>query len=319
MFDEFARCRLALYGAIFFAFMGFGGRITGIEPLNNQFFAFALWTYILLADNLAYRINAGSTLVSRPEEFFYLAAWSVGLAALAELLNLRLEAWQYLNQPSDLPLRWTGRVAAWAGVLPSLFVTADLFRAFNFFRGLKSRRFEISPRLSKGLYLSGGVLAALALALPRQAWPLGVPAVFLLAEALNLKLGLPSLLRDLAGGLPGKPLRLASAGLACGLLWSWWNKAAGAFWLYNLPGWLQPAPWLIYAGFPLLALSAYSLHSLASWLRAGKGWEGTPWTMPGKPPHPAYLWGAAALIIINSYIALLAVDASTVRLYLGWL
>ena len=36
MFDEFARCRLALYGAIFFAFMGFGGRITGIEPLNNQ-------------------------------------------------------------------------------------------------------------------------------------------------------------------------------------------------------------------------------------------------------------------------------------------
>ena len=75
MFDEFARCRLALYGAIFAAFMGFGGRITGIEPLNNQFFAFALWTYILLADNLAYRFNASSTLVSRPEEFFYLAAW----------------------------------------------------------------------------------------------------------------------------------------------------------------------------------------------------------------------------------------------------
>jgi hypothetical protein len=319
MFDEYARCRLALYAAIFFAFLGFGGRLTGLEPLNNQFFAFALWTYVLLADNLAYRFNASSTLVSRPGEFLYLAAWSVGLAALAELLNLRLAAWHYLNQPSDLSLRWTGRLAAWAGVLPSLFVTADLFRTFNFFRGLKSRRFELSAGLARNLALAGAALAALALALPRAAWPLLVPAVFLLAEALNLKLGLPSLVRDLAGGLPGKTLRLAAAGLACGLLWNWWNEAAGAAWQYSLPAWLQPAPWLSYAGFAVLALSAYSLHSLTSWLRAGKSWEGVPWTVPGKPPHPAALWGAAALILITSYITLLAVDARTVRLYLGWL
>lgn len=319
MFDEYARCKFALYAAIFTAFLGFGGRLTGIEPLNNQFFAFALWTYVLLADNLAYRLKGNSTLVSRPEQFLGLAGWSLVVAALAELLNLRLEAWHYLNQPSDLSVRWTGRLAAWAGALPCLFVTADLFRSFNFFRGLKSRTFEIGPARLKGLYLAGAALLVPALAVPGAAWPLALPALFLLAEALNLKLGLPSLLRDLAGGLPGRTLRLASSGLACGLLWNWWNKASGGGWQYALPGWLEPLPWAIYAGFPLLALLAYSLHSLASWLQSGKGWEGTPWTMPGRPPHPAFLWAAAGLSIIISYIALRAVDAYTVRLYLGWL
>lgn len=319
MFDEYARCKFALYAAIFLAFMGFGGRLTGIEPLNNQFFAFSLWTYILLADNLAYRFKGNSPLISRPDEFLYLAAWSLALAGLAELLNLRLGAWHYFNQPSDLSVRWTGRLAAWAGVMPSLFITADLFRSFNFFRGLKSRQFEITPARVKGLLLAGAAMAVLALALPGAAWPLAIPALFLMAEALDLKLGLPSLLRDLAGGLPGRTLRLASAGLACGLLWDWWNKASGASWQYNLPGWLQPMPWTVYAGFPLLALLAYSLHSLASWLRAGKGWEGTPWTMPGQPPRPAIRWAAAAIFIFTSYAALLAVDTHTVKLYLGWL
>jgi hypothetical protein len=319
MFDEYARCKFALYAAIFLAFMGYGGRITGIEPLNSQFFVFALWTYILLADNLAYRFKGNSPLISRPEEFIYLAAWSLALAGLAELLNLRLGAWHYLNQPLDISVRWTGRLAAWAGVLPSLFVTADLFRSFNFFRGLKSRQFEISPVRVKGLFFAGAAAGGAALALPGYAWPLVIPALFLLAEALNLKLGLPSLLRDLAGGLPGRTLRLASSGLACGLLWNSWNTASGASWQYNLPGWLQPLSWSVYAGFPLLALLAYSLHSLASWLQAGKGWEGTAWTMPGLAPHPAIRWAAAAIFIITSYVALLAVDAHTVKLYLGWL
>lgn len=319
MFDEYARCKFGLYAAIFLAFMGFGGRLTGIEPLNSQFFAFALWTYILLADNLAYRLKGNSPLISRPGEFIYLAAWSLALAGLAELLNLRLEAWHYFNQPTDLSVRWTGRLASWAGVLPSLFVTADLFRSFNFFRGIKSRQFDITPVRVKGLFIAGAAAGLTALALPGSAWPLAIPALFLLAEALDLKLGLPSLLRDLAGGLPGRTLRLASAGLACGLLWNWWNQASGANWQYNLPGWLQPLPWIIYAGFPLLALAAYSLHSLASWLRSGAGWEGTPWTMPGKPPHQACRWAAALFLIITSYVALLAVDSHTVRLYLGWL
>ena len=40
--------------------------------------------------------------------------------------------------------------------------------------------------------------------------------------------------------------------------------------------------------------------------------------MPGAPPRPALQWGAAALLIITSYIALRAVDYHTVRMYLGW-
>lgn len=319
MFGEDQRSKYALYLAIFTAVMGYAGRLAGIEPFANQFFAVALWTYVLLADNLAYRFRGSSPLVSRPAEFLYLAALSLALAGLAELANLRLGAWQYSGQPSDLSLRWGGRLLAWAGALPSLFVTAELLRTFNFYRELKSPSFSIKPGFARASLLAGGAAALLALALPGLLWPLAVPAVFLLAEPLNMKLGLPSLLRDLAGGLPGKTLRLASAGLACGLLWGWWNQAAGAAWQYALPAWLRPVPWALYAGFPLLALSAYSACALASWFRAGKNWEETPWNMPGPAPRAAIGWAAAAVLIITSYIALLAVDKHTVSLYLGWL
>lgn len=319
MFGEEARAKYALYLAVFTAFMGYAGRLAGIEPFANQFFAFALWTYIALADNLAYRLKGASPLVSRPAEFLLLSAWSLALAGLAELLNLRLGAWHYSGQPSDLSLRWAGRLLAWAGALPSLFVTADLLRSFNFFRELKSPGFTLGPRLLKGSLAAGVCAAALALALPAFFWPLAVPAVFLLTEPLNLRLGLPSLLRDLGAGLPGKTLRLAAAGLACGLLWGWWNQASGASWQYVLPPWLELAPWALYAGFPLLALCAYSACSLASWFRAGRGWEETPWAMPGPAPHPAAGLAAAALLIITSYMALLAVDKHTVSLFLGWL
>lgn len=316
--DEDYRARFTLYLGVFLTFLGYAGRYTGIEPVNNQFFVFAVWSLILLTDNLVYRLSGASLLVSRTRELLVLAAWSLALSGLSELLNLRLGAWQYLNQPSTLSVRWTGRALAWASALPSLFVTAELFRAFGFFRGARSRAFRLVPAALNGSYAFGAALLCLALALPRFFWPLALPAAFFLAEPLNLRLGLPSLLRELAGGIPDKTLRLAAAGLTCGLLWNWWNKAAGAAWEYNLPGPLSAAPWAAYAGFPVLALSAYSLYSLASYLRAGRTWEEPGWTIPGRPPGAATRWTAAALILITTYIALRAVDANTVKIFLGW-
>lgn len=317
MFDEDLKLRAALYAGVFLTFLGYGGRYAGIEPLNSQFFVFAVWSMVLLTDNLAYRFKGSSLLISRTAEFLILAAWSAALSGLAELLNLRLGAWHYLNQPSTLSTRWAGRALAWASVLPSLFVMAELFQSFGLFRGLGSGTFKAGPALIRTFYIAGAVFLCLALAVPGTFWPLAVPAAFLLAEPLNLRLGLPSLLREWEGGLPGKTLRLAAAGLACGLLWNKWNAAAGSGWEYALPAPLStPAP--LYSGFPVLAPAAYSLYSLASWLRAGKTWEETAWPMPGKPPDAAVRLAVWALLPVTLYIALRAVDSRTVKMFLGW-
>lgn len=315
---EELRLRYALYLAFFLTLFGYAGRFTGIEPVNNQFFVFAAWSFVLLADNLAYRFKGNSALVSRPGEFLWLAAWSAALCALAELANLRLGAWYYMNQPSDLALRWGGRLLAWAAVLPSVFALEEMLRTTRLFRGLSSRPFTLSPGLPGNLALAGGLLLALAFAMPDPGRLLAMPALFLLAEGLNLRLGLPSLLRELAGGVAGKAARLCASGLLSVLLWNWWNRAAGGGWEYVPPAWL-PYSWAPYLAFPLLGPACYSVYSLASWLRAGRTWEEEGWTLPGRAPSAGLRAGAAAFLLIISYIALRMADAHTVRLYLGWI
>lgn len=317
MFGEEARGKASLYLAIFLLCMAYGGRYTGIEPFHNQFFTALSWAYLLIADFLLFRLSGRSPLASAPVEFLQLAACSAGLAVIAELLNLRLEAWTYFNQSSDLSLRWTGRLLAWAAVLPSIFITADLLSLFNFLRGLKTRPFQTGPRAQPAMLAAGVALLLAALIAPRYFWPLAVPAFFLITEPVNMRLGLPSVLREVAGGLPARAIRLAAAGLVTGLLWNFWNQASGAAWQYQLPAWLRsPAHYL---GYPLLALAAYSAYCLASWLRSGKTWDGPAWKMPGRQPGPYAGWATAAILIISSYIALRAVDAYTVSFYLGWI
>lgn len=321
MFDEDSKAKAALYAAIFLTLTGYAGRFAGIEPVNSQFFVFAVWAYVLFADNLVYRISGGSPLISRTGEFLALAMWSLAFSALFELLNLRLGAWSYINQPATLSTRWTGLALGWAAFLPSLFITSELLRCLGLFRDLKIPPLAVTPGLVKGFYAAGLAMLLLPLAMPKLFWPLIWAAGFFLAEPLNYRLGLGSLLREWQGGLPSKTLRLAAAGVICGLLWSAWNGAAGAKWEYSSAvkaGGISGLPAFAYAGFAFFALEAYSLYCLSSWLRAGKTWEEGAWEMPGRPPAAAVRRSAWLLIIVTSYIALRAVDAHTVKLYIGW-
>ncbi|OIN99894.1 MAG: hypothetical protein AUJ51_11380 [Elusimicrobia bacterium CG1_02_56_21] len=320
MLDEDSKSKLALYLAFFLTCVGLAGRLTRIEPVYNQYFILAIWSCILLTDNLAYRFKGNSLLISRTSEFIALAALSLAMAGLLELLNLRLGAWHYINQASNLSTRWTGRVLTWAAGLPSVFCMYEMYQSFGFFRGIRTREFKIKAGLSYFFYGLGAAALCLAVAAPALFRPLAVPALFLLSEPLTLRLGLPSLLREWAGGLPAKTLQLATAGLTCGLLWNWWNKSAGSGWEYAVPGPLPTAlPWAFYAGFSVLGLAAYSVCSLASYLRAGKTWEEVTWPMPAKPPKTSVQWTVACLLIITSYIALRAVDSYTVKMYIGWI
>lgn len=321
MFNEDSKAKSALYAGILLTFLGYTGRYFGIEPLHNQFFAFAAWAYVLFIDNAVYRLTGRSLLVSRTEEFFMLALWSMGISALFELLNLRLGAWYYMNQPSTLSTRWTGWLFTWASVLPSIFVTAEMLAAFGLFRGFKARRLAVRPGLIQAFFVGGVVLLALALAAPGYFRLLAWPALFLLAEPLAYRLGLGSLVRELEGGLPGKTLRLGLAGLLCGALWAAWNTGTTAKLVYTfrfegLPL-VSGLPVAAYAGFAFSALVMYSLYSLASALRAGKTWEDNSWPMPGKQPGLREQALAAGLALLTLYSALHLVDAHTVGVFVG--
>jgi hypothetical protein len=91
----------------------------------------------------------------------------------------------------------------------------------------------------------------------------------LLLDPINLRLGLPSLLRDLAEGRPSRLGSLVAAGWVCGWLWEFWNFWAPAKWLYIFPIF---QPWKIfempvpgYFGFLPFALDCYVMYTIASW------------------------------------------------------
>ena len=322
MFEEKSKAAWALYLAIFLTLLGYTGRAIGLEPLRSQFFPFAAWAFILFADNITFRLRGSSLAVSRTGEFFCLALWSAAICALLELLNLRLLAWHYIDQPSTLSTRWTGRIFAWAAILPSIFVTAEM-PPLSLIKGFKFRPLPVSPLLIKSFYGTGLAALVLALAIPGRLWPLSAAGLLLLAETQTFSLGLGSLLREWQGGLPAKTIRLAFAGVICGMLWNYWNNAAGSALVCPAP--FNPGPFIL--GLPLLACAgfalagplAYSLYSLASGLREGKTWEEGAWPMPGEPLSLKLRAGAFLLLAIAFYSALRAVDAYSVHVFIGWI
>lgn len=321
MFGEESKLKFFLYAAILLTITGYTGRYLALEPLNNQFFAFAAWAYILFADNAAYRFSGSSPAVSRTGQFAALALWSIAASCLFELLNLRLGAWYYINQPSTLATRWLGSAFSRAALLPSLFVTSELLRAFGLFRGLRTPPLRVTRRLLITMLAAGALFLLLPLTAPGLFRPLAWIAFFFLAEPVNYRFGLPSLLREWEGGLPGKTLRLALSGLACCLLWKVWNGAAGAQWRYSAgPGaWLGGLPLAACAASTLFALQAYSLYGLSAALGDGLTWEEGSRPLPGKAPGLAARYAVSAVLIIISYITFRAVDACTVQLFVAWI
>lgn len=323
MFDEDVKARFLLYAGLLLGMFGFVGNYFGIEPIHNLFYLFAWWAYIFIVDAVIYRIKGDSLIASRTGEFFHLFVWSAFIWSLFELANLRLQNWHYMYVPSDRTLRWTGYVIAYATVLPGLFETMELLETCGLFRNLKAgRRLAVTPALLRKFTAAGWLLLALPLAFPRYFFALIWVAFIFLAEPLNYRLGLRSLLKELERGDRRRLYLLLSAGLVCGFLWEFWNFWSGAKWIYTVPlvGNLKlfEMPVAGYLGFPVFAVECYAMYNLITFLRRGRTWEeDAQEPQPGLQPKPALLIAAAALLLITYYTAAQAIDLHTVRLYIN--
>ena len=324
MFEEESKAKFIIYLGILTAFLGYGGSLLELEPIHNMFFIFAWWSYILIIDFIIYNLKGDSLIVSRTGEFLTLLPWSVCIWLVFEMLNLRLCNWSYQYLPWTLKTRWIGYLLSFATVLPGLFETAELLETLGLFRKARTRPLFFSPGLARKLYYAGAAMLLLPLLFPKYFFALIWVAFIFLCEPLNKKLGLQSLLADLGRGEPARLYNLLGAGVICGFLWEFWNSISGAKWSYSVP---FGGPWKLfemplpgYLGFPVFAVECYAMYNLITWLRRGKTWEQDRQTPLAavNPPLPLLLAIPPALLAFF-YFALRAIDAHTVKFFLGWL
>ena len=161
---------------------------------------------------------------------------------------------------------------SFATITPGIFETADLIESFGWFR--VGSRVRFSSPAQRGMIIFGAICLLLPLVTPKAVaarlfvlvW---IGFVFLL-DPINYRLGLPSLIGDLAQGRRARVCSLLASGWACGWLWEFWNYWAGAKWHYVFPMFQEwkifemPVPG--YLGFLPFALECFVMYVTARWL-----------------------------------------------------
>jgi hypothetical protein len=299
---------------------GEAGLALGIYSIQVLFYCIAWWSYILIADAVVWKGRGDSLLRNRPWEFVVLAFWSTALWNLFELFNFQLRNWFYVNVPSAFPYGVVYTLFAYATVIPGLFETYDLLRAFHIADNTSMRPWRIRPTGVAVAMAAGLAMLVTPMLWPRHAYPLIWGFATFLLDPVCYLLGparTRSLLAHFERGDPRPFLRLLLAGLICGGLWEFWNYWAFTKWIYTVPffehsKWFEMPP-LGFLGFPPFAVECYVFINLLNAFRQGRGWESPKPSGPGAPRGLAT--GAVALACIFSLTVFAGIDHFTIQSY----
>ena len=312
---------------------GFAAAVVGLwrgAPLVScWFYVAAWWSYIVAADGVVHLRTGRSILLGRASTFALLAAWSAFFWLVFELVNLRLENWYYVGIPGTLIEKRVGAFVSFATVLPGVFETADLLRAFGVFERARCRPWRITQGLRVALVVVGVAFLVLPLAFPRYAYPLIWGATALIAEPILSRFGQRGLLASFERGDPRPALRLLAAGFVTGGLWESWNFHAEAKWIYTVPFFeetkLFEMPILGFLGFPPFALECWSFASVLVALGLVPEWEDEPTDLAAAPTatasrfRPLRAWIAVCLSVAACVPMIDAMLARTVRSEMAWI
>ena len=264
------------------------GLLLAGQPFVARWFTPIVWTgYVLLVDAAVARRTGRSYLTTDRAELVLVALASIGCWWLFELYDAprfwrggadRVGLWwQYHGLEPDLWLRRLGYDWSFATIFPALFLTTAWLRA------TVVRRVPVRPRRPSPALLNASIaLGAVCVALPLlvvNAWlvPLVWTGFVLLLEPLNYRRGQPSWLAALAAGDASLLVALLGSGLACGVLWEFWNYWAATKWTYTVPYFgdvkILEMPVVGYLGFLPFALECYAMYH---WLRGCLGRESAP-------------------------------------------
>ena len=248
------------------------GLLRKIEPFVSWFYCFAWWSYILIADNLLWKLKGKSLFTTRRSELAVMLPLSVFIWLVFEAYNLVIRNWGYSGVPQQAWVRWPGYALAFATVLPGIFITSDLIQCLFGEKGTTaasaSESLATSPSSSPSRVFHA---AGLGLSLAPLFWPrFFFPAVWIgplfLLDPLLERAGIQSLSLAIVSANRTRVFSLLAGGLVCGGLWEFWNYWAAARWIYSTPffqSWkIFEMPLLGFLGFPPFALECWILYHL---------------------------------------------------------
>ncbi|MFH2001401.1 MAG: DUF4332 domain-containing protein [Planctomycetota bacterium] len=308
------------------AFIGFGMIACSIplasahiEPFTTWYYPLVWYGLILFMDSLRAARGRPSLLFQRPMLFLCLLFWSATIWFMFEVFNFRLSNWYYIFASDHKAVRVVGSWLSFATVLPALYLIEKLLEDMHLFS--KGPRFglKLEGRQPALAALAGLACLILPLAWPRYAFPLIWAFGFLLPLPWFSKNLEATFLTDLTRSLPGRFLRLLTAGLICGLLWEGFNAFATIRWIYTVPFFqeikLFEMPPLGFLGFPPFALECAVLYGVL----AGLGWapqlEGWGRPRQGRRGRPGSACAAGVMAVALGVAALEGMERYTIDSY----
>ncbi len=263
-----------------------------------QFYMIAWWSYILLLDGVL-AVKSGRHVVLNGR-LLCLVVISAAFWCLFELINLRLQNWFYINVPYQRAIRYTGYLLSYGTVIPAILLTKEAIS-----RLLPDVRTVLRPMaaLRKWAIPLGVLCLLLALAFPRYCFGLAWVFLIFVVDGYNLRKGYASFIALIGQGSLKEVLASALAGLACGVLWEFWNYWAVTKWMYTVPFFEDmklfemPAPG--YLGFALFGVETVAFVHLLDGSRLLERWR----------------WGATLAALAISVLSFVMIDRYTVFSY----
>lgn len=292
--------------------------LRGVEPFATWYYNFAWYPVLLAADGvvaLTGGVNGrrGEFLLLGKRSFLItVLLWSAVVWLFYEAFNFRLQNWYYVNVPENRLSYWSGTLIAFATVLPAVFAAEGIFSGLGVAQDLRWPTFTVTPRVIRGMRVTGAFMLALVLVWPKYFFPLVWGGTMLLVEPQNyLRSREHSLLADLEQGRPGRLLRLLLGGACIGFVWEMLNINARAKWIYTVPGveelkiFEMPVPGFF--GFPPFAVECFILWQAL--VLAGVAVPRVGKTFPASIARRAVY---AVSAIVFSIAALIGMEAVTV-------
>jgi len=254
--------------------------LVNVEPVRDYFTAFIWWSYIFAVDGFLYWRKGTSPITRLKVKFPLLVLISACFWEVFELVNSRIDNWEYVGHSFSFSGSVVFGVVAFGSVLPGIIETHEFLR----FLRIGTRLEKILPweRWSRILHqkwwgypqrawmLFGILLFLAGLVLPTYFfWAVWVGPIMVM-DPLVERWGGQGLAAELRRGEVHTFFRLIATGFLCGVLWETWNYWAGIKWVYEVPipvvgEWkIFEMPFLGYFGFPVFAIVCYLFCQLLS-------------------------------------------------------
>ena len=193
--------------------------------LVGIYFTPLVWTgYILAVDAAVFRLRGRSVIKTEPQAFVWMVVLSIFLWLIFEGYNLYLRNWIYVGLPNSVIPCYLGYGWSFATIWPCVLETTELLLATWFRNSPAPPEPAVPAKAPVAPIIAGIVILAMPPLMPLDIavylfGPVWLGFILLL-DPLNYRDGRPSLWGDWANGHKTRTWALLTAGLICGLLWS---------------------------------------------------------------------------------------------------